>query len=238
MLNYIFSREIEDSVVIGIQARISSQRLPRKALMPIKDTTILGATISRCLASGLKTYVLTSNQVEDDLIENESKKYKVSGVLRGSLVNVLSRYQNLEKETQAKYIIRVTADNPFTDTLGIINLANQTLKNNYLYLRNLEEDLPIGYHSELFNSKELYKPYNNNDLAKEHVTYSIKKNVKISYAESLNYGFNEINLKKLECSIDTKIDYIKAINLIKNINSKQCFESLNLTKKLILNIDK
>ena len=237
MLNNILSSEIKNSVVIGIQARISSQRLPRKALMPIKETTILGATISRCLASDLRTYVLTSNQVEDDLIENESKKYKVSGVLRGSLANVLSRYKNLEKQTKAKYIIRVTADNPFTDTLGIINLANQTLNNNYLYLRNLEEDLPIGYHSELFNSKELYKPYNNNDLAKEHVTYSIKKNVKISYAESLNYGFNKINLKALECSIDNMSDYLKAINLIKNINSNQCFESLNLTKNILLNID-
>ena len=54
------SQNIKDKVVIGIQTRMSSRRLPGKALMPILNTTILGATIQRCIASTLKTYILTS----------------------------------------------------------------------------------------------------------------------------------------------------------------------------------
>ncbi len=227
------SQNIKDKVVIGIQTRMSSRRLPGKALMPILNTTILGATIQRCIASTLKTYILTSLNEEDNLIVKESKNYGISGVIRGSLDNVLERYQMLAEQTGAEYIIRVTADNPFTDTLGIINLANSIIEKKYLYLIHREKELPIGYHSELFNSTELYRSYNNNKLAEEHVTYSIKKNVDISFAKSLNYHLNKKILQNLKCSIDEREDYCKAIRLIGLIKGNIFFEDMDLTNKLI-----
>lgn len=228
-------KNIKDKVVIGIQARMSSKRLPGKALMPISETTILGATIQRCIASKLKTYILTSWNDEDNLIVKESKNYNISGILRGSLNNVLSRYQMLAEQTGAEYIIRVTADNPFTDTLGVINLANSIIKKNYLYVTHRKKELPIGYHSELFNSGELYKSYNNNELAEEHVTYSIKRNVENSFAKCLTYTFNEKDLENLKCSIDEKEDYFKAIKLTELINSSFSFGDIDLTYKLLKN---
>ena len=144
----------------------------------------------------------------------------------------------LSDETNAEYIIRVTADNPFTDTLGIINLANSTKNNKYQYLIHHENELPIGYHSELFRSSELFKDFNNNDLAREHVTYSIKRNVKISYAKCLDYSFRKEYLEHLSCTVDEKKDYLKAIKLISLADINESFDSLNLTKNLLSKINK
>ena len=38
-----------------------------------------------------------------------------SGIIRGSHEDVLQRYVKLQKETDADILVRVTADNPFTD---------------------------------------------------------------------------------------------------------------------------
>ena len=46
--------------IIGIQCRLSSKRLPKKALLPLGEITILGAVISRCIATDIDTYILTS----------------------------------------------------------------------------------------------------------------------------------------------------------------------------------
>ena len=236
MKNFSLLNNVRDNVVIGIQARMSSKRLPGKSLMPLSDTTILGATIKRCIASRLKTYVLTSKEKDDDRIENESRKFGVSDVLRGSLKNVLSRFQMLVDRTNAEYIIRVTADNPFTDSLGIINLANSTKDNKFQYLIHCENELPIGYHCELFHSSELFRNFNNNDLAREHVTYSIKRNVNISYAKSLNYEVSKKCFEYLNCTIDEKKDYLKAIELTSKLDINESFDSLNLTKTLMRKI--
>ena len=62
-------------VVIGIQSRLLSSRLPAKALLKLGDYSIIGFTIKRALSSGIPTYISTSEESADDLIENESLKY-------------------------------------------------------------------------------------------------------------------------------------------------------------------
>ena len=127
--------------ICAIQARMGSNRLPGKSLFKLGNETI----IERCYIAASyvdlfsSVVVLTSNESKDDelcnYLETKNINYK-----RGSLNNVLSRYQMLAEQTGAAYIIRVTADNPFTDTLGIINLANSILKKNYLYLTHRDKD--------------------------------------------------------------------------------------------------
>ena len=102
-------------VAIGIQCRLSSRRLPGKALLKILDTTMLGFCLKRAKLSGFPVYVLTSCEELDDLVVVEAQSHSITGVIRGSLSNVLSRYCELVRSSQADYIVRVTADNPLTE---------------------------------------------------------------------------------------------------------------------------
>ena len=61
--------------VIGIQCRFSSRRLPGKALLPLGEISVLGATIMRCLATNIDTYVLTSFEKSDDVIEEHANLF-------------------------------------------------------------------------------------------------------------------------------------------------------------------
>tara|TARA_Y100000589_G_scaffold332235_1_gene390617 strand:- start:1786 stop:2490 length:705 start_codon:yes stop_codon:yes gene_type:complete len=228
----MINRYIKENFVIGIQARMSSRRLPGKSLFPLGNTSVLGATIQRCLATKLSTFVLTSNQKSDDDIEIESSKFDIEGVLRGSLNNVLSRYEKLYIKSQKKFLIRVTADNPFTDSLFIQHLCKVTAEKNLLYSRFEEEVLPVGYHAECFHNNLIKSEFNNTDLAKEHVTFEIRKRYTDSISFPHIYQINSKLRNKISCTIDTIEDYKKAQNIVNSIKNFD-FNDLHLTNTII-----
>lgn len=218
--------------VIGIQCRFSSSRLPGKALMPLGETTLLGAVILRCLSTNLDTYVLTSTEKSDDKIKSYSEGFPIKGVLRGPLNNVQQRYRSLALKTGSKFIIRVTADNPFTDSNGILKLLEFSSTNNIQYARYSNNELPIGFHSECFMSDELFKIENQNSPSDEHVTYTMRKNSNYSSISGLGYNLSEKTLDLLHCTVDNLDDYKKALHLQRKISMSD-FSSLNLIHKLI-----
>ena len=93
--------------IIGIQCRLSSTRLPGKALLPLGEISILGAVISRCLATDIDTYILTSEDSSDDLIVKHSNLYPIKGIIRGPLENVQERYRILANETVQKILLEL-----------------------------------------------------------------------------------------------------------------------------------
>ena len=218
--------------IIGIQCRFSSKRLPGKALLPLGEINVLGAVILRCLATKLDTYILTSTDPSDDLIIKHSESFPIKGVLRGPLNNVQERYRHLASKTSANNIIRVTADNPFTDSFAIQKLLEFTKNNKSHYSRFAENELPIGFHSECFAASQLFLKENQNKLSDEHVTYSMRKNSIYNSIKGLGYNLEIDNLAFLNCTIDTLDDYKKALYFSKFLKIDD-FYSLNLTHKLI-----
>ena len=218
--------------VIGIQCRYSSKRLPGKAMLPILSTTLLGATILRSISTKLDTYVLTSTEETDDVIANYASNFKIKNVIRGPLDNVQERYRKLAKKSKAKYIIRVTADNPFTDSFAILELLKYSiyLKSNYCRFSDLE--IPTGFHSECFKSDQLFMPENQCSLSDEHVTYAMRNRSNFSSIKGLGYNLDRSILKNLTCTVDTLSDYKKALKLSSNLNIKD-LSSLNMTKILL-----
>ena len=51
----------KNKIVIGIQCRISSSRLPGKSLLKLEETTVLGMCLTRAVLSGYPVYLLTSD---------------------------------------------------------------------------------------------------------------------------------------------------------------------------------
>ena len=218
--------------VIGIQCRFSSHRLPGKALLPLGHTTILGAVIMRCLATKIETFILTSNEITDDLIESHAKLFPIKGIIRGPLNNVQERYKNLALETGAENIIRVTADNPFTDSFAIQKLLDFSLQYKSKYTRFSDDELPVGFHSECFQANQLFLKKNQNKLSEEHVTYKMRRDSNFNSIKGLNYNSKIKYFDFLNCTVDTLDDYKKALYFSKYLNKKD-YSSINLTKKLI-----
>lgn len=98
------------TVLVGIQARMSSTRLPGKVLLDICGKPMLHRVWDACVGPWERC-ILTSVKEEDDAIESYCWGNKMR-CQRGSLNDVLSRYVILS-ESRPSCLVRVCADAPF-----------------------------------------------------------------------------------------------------------------------------
>ena len=104
------------STGVIIQARMGSARLPGKVLRQIGSLPLLGHVVGRLALSkhDIHVVVATSLLPQDDAIAAYCADIKVN-CFRGSELDVLDRYYQCAKCHGFDHIIRLTADNPFTD---------------------------------------------------------------------------------------------------------------------------
>lgn len=211
------------SAVIGVQCRISSSRLPCKALLELVDTTVLGMCIERSKNAGHPVFLLTSDHEEDDLIAESASRCGVAGVIRGSLDNVLSRYVRLAEEASCDYILRVTADNPLTE-YGFVDPLIQHVSLNNLPYAWIEPSLcPEGTNIEIFSKQALFESaiIDKSDLNLEHVTPYMKRNLSNDQClkETVSHYF-PFDCSQLSFTVDTPSDYVGLVRLINSVVQK------------------
>ena len=85
-------------MLVIVQARMSSKRLPGKVLMNCFDRPILKWVIDRVrnCSNEIEVVISTSNHESDDVIEEYCKNIGVD-CFRGSLENVVDRFKNMCK---------------------------------------------------------------------------------------------------------------------------------------------
>ena len=106
---------ISKKSIVIIQARMSSHRLPGKALLPIENIPIIILVAKRAANTGRPVIVATSNKASDDILVKSLIKNNIS-FYRGSSENVLSRFAKIVKNFDNEQLIfRLTADNVFPD---------------------------------------------------------------------------------------------------------------------------
>lgn len=203
-----------------IQARMGSKRLPGKSLKKINNTPIL-LRIIRSLKRKKKfknilIIVATTNLKIDDIITNLSLKENVN-VFRGSHNNVLERYYLTAKKYKLRNVIRLTSDNPFTDTLFLEKLIQLHLKNKNDYTSS-KESLPIGMGAEILTFKALQKAYkfSKSKKDKEHVCDYILNNKKKFKIQNLKFKIKSKKIKKLRLTVDTQKDLLFNRNFFKS----------------------
>jgi spore coat polysaccharide biosynthesis protein SpsF len=103
-------------VLVVVQARMGSTRLPGKVLedlggFPVLEWVIRGCRTARTVD---EVVVATSTDPGDDAIESAARRLGVD-VVRGSEDDVLSRFLLALDEHPADAVVRVTADCPFVD---------------------------------------------------------------------------------------------------------------------------
>ena len=194
---------------IFIQARMSSTRLPGKVLLPFKGSTVLEFLYDKCkdLEGIEKVVILTSDMPDDDAIEHTCHVNSIP-VFRGSLFNVLGRFQEAAKVfcNPSDVVIRLCADSPLIEKSLLQNFSDDiTPKHHFFSTRYLQNGAFVsttgkGNNIDALKVNELEKLSGDSDLEREHIIYGFEYGSKFRLYDS-NRKFNEN-----EC-IDTPEDY-------------------------------
>jgi spore coat polysaccharide biosynthesis protein SpsF len=145
------------SIGVVIQARMGSARLPGKVLRHIGDRPLLGHVIGRLesLQHPARIVIATSDLHQDDPIVNWAAGTEQI-VFRGSETDVLARYAACATVHRFSHVVRLTADNPFTDVEELDNLIRLHINGAFDYSHSFGS-LPIGVGAEIFTFDALMK---------------------------------------------------------------------------------
>lgn len=175
-------------ILIIIQARMNSKRLPGKVLKKIMGRSVLEHIILRLGFFKSNLVVSTSENLKDKKIVDFCKDQKIKYFV-GSELDVLDRFYKTALYFKAKNIIRITADCPLVDYRLIKKLINFFFKSNYDHagiatgagVSNLKcNKFPDGMDAECFKFSALKIAWEKakKKLDREHVTPYIWKNKK------------------------------------------------------------
>ena len=131
-------------IIAIIQGRMASSRLPGKILAEIVGQPMLQRVFLRTsrAASVTETIFATTTDSADDPV---AEYCDFSGIpfTRGNLYDVLDRYYQAAKQTQADVIVRITGDCPLVDPSLIDDAVLTLLESEYDFTANR---LPPPFH--------------------------------------------------------------------------------------------
>jgi len=215
------------TIDIIIQARMGSGRLPGKTLLPIRGRTVLEYVVEAAKKSKRvhRVVVATSSSSKDNAIEEVCRKNQYK-YFRGSEEDVLGRYYDAAKKFGSDIIVRVSADNIFTDINEADRLIDILLKKKLDYVGNHKSGMPTGTGSEVFTFYALEKAHNNarHGYEREHVTPFFYGNPDLFTQEEIKPLGDYRYGKTIRLTLDTEEDY----EVLKKI-----YEALGESGKLI-----
>lgn len=219
------------NIIIVIQARMGSKRLPGKSLKLLLGQPMLARLINNIQGANLvnKIVVATSDKSVDDDIQNLCIKLNID-CYRGSETDVLSRFIDVSKIYKADLLVRLTGDNPFVEKSLIDFMLETYLKhyNDYDYIHNVENSgFPYGLYVEIFTNSALFKAnVSKNELDREHVTRYFKCN---THDFRIGLVKAKRKYKYSHLTVDTNAEFIEAENIFDNLlKNKRKFTHLDL----------
>jgi spore coat polysaccharide biosynthesis protein SpsF len=205
------------SLGIIIQARMGSTRLPGKILRPIHDKALLEHVLFRLgqLHHVATIVVATSATPQDDTVADFCRQHGVE-CFRGSEANVLERYYLCALQYGFKQIVRLTADNPFTDIDELDKLIALHLDTGSDFSHSFGA-LPIGVGAEIFTFAALEASYREGKKLHhlEHVDEYLLEHPERFKTTLLQVGGIK-NQPQLRLTVDTPEDYRKACFIVQH----------------------
>ena len=209
------------STVCIIQARISSTRLPGKIALDLYGKPLLVRVFEQCIAANcedMDIILATSTDERDNITCAIAKRYNIP-VYRGSLKDVRSRYIDISKGY--KNIIRVTADNPFTEPSFIVETLDSLKKSKGDYVA--PDRCPYGTGVQGFTTELLLscaKQYCCDNEQREHVVLEEKIMSETDF-NCVKFSIDQnIRRPDIRLTVDTFQDYILANTIIEYLMNK------------------
>jgi len=211
----------DKTIVIVVQARMGSSRLPGKVLKEVDGKPLLWYLLKKLdqLKHKSKILLATTLSPGDAVLEDFAKKNKIN-VYRGSENDVLDRYYQGVKNLNADIVVRITADCPLMDA-SIIDIGlDKFLNSNYDYLSNVHPaTYPDGYDVEIFSFKTLENAWKDakKTSEREHVTPYIWNHPELF---KLGNWENEKDYSQYRLTVDEKEDFELVSKIILQFKSK------------------
>lgn len=223
------NREAVDVLVI-LQARMGSTRLPGKIMKPILGKPMILRQIERVSrAKHVSRFIVaTTSDPSDDRIEVFCRKQKIL-CFRGSVEDVLDRFYKAASLFHPRQIVRITADCPLIDPDLIDGVIELFQMGGYDYVRTSKR-FPDGLDVETFSLEALTRAFCEAKLSseREHVTpyfYKHPEKFKIREYES------EADMSDLRWTVDHEADLSFVRKVYKALYPKN---STFVTKDILL----
>lgn len=184
-------------MIVIVQARMGSTRLPGKVLLPLNGHTVVGEVLTRCKSITDRVICAVPDDFSNDVLAAEASKY--AEVVRGPERDVLKRYRLAAEHAKATEVMRITADCPLISPALCKQVAAALEGNDYA--SNVEpRTFPQGFDCEAFTMAALREADDKSE-EREHVTTYIR-----------NGPFRRVNVAspwKLDgrVTLDTEDDY-------------------------------
>lgn len=220
-----------NNVVVIIQARMGSTRLPGKVLKKVNGVQLLEIMMSRVSKSKLinKIIIATSILPNDEQIGEFCRKNGYE-CFRGSENDVLSRYYDCAKQYNADVIVRLTADCPLIDPEIIDKIITHYFDKNVDYAANTvppdKSTFPDGSDVEVFSMTALERAYTDviDPKDREHVTLHFWK-----YSNGFKIGqlTQKEDWSKYRITVDYPEDFEVVDFVIRELKNRSSFGHLD-----------
>lgn len=230
---------MEINTIVITQARVNSTRLPGKVLKEVDGKALLEIHLERLSKCSQISDIIVATTVEesDAIIYKKAIEWGYTAS-RGSESDVLDRFYQAVKDSNADWIVRVTSDCPLIDPELVDKVIVFAQENQVDYCSNiLIENYPDGQDVEVFKFSALKKAWENAKLLseREHVTPYIRNNSdfkKGSEFSALNFPC-ESDFSKIRMTVDEIKDFELIQILIKNLGTNKTW--LEYTNYIINN---
>ncbi|MDC1478433.1 aldo/keto reductase [Pseudomonadales bacterium] len=204
-------------IVIVLQARTNSSRLPGKILLPVSGYPAAILAAKRVMNKDSTVIIATSNERTDDHFAYVAKSYGLN-VFRGELNNVLKRFVDcLSGYSDDSIVVRLTADNVFPDADLIKEIVEDFVlkKRDYLCLNGGLSGLPYGVSAEVMALDKIREAYiqTSDPFDLEHVTPYIRR----KYGNQYYTKYLPLELGMYRCTVDNFNDYINVSEIFTRV---------------------
>lgn len=211
------------NVVVIIQARMGSTRLPGKVMKIILGKPVLIHDLERIKRmkriNGI--IVATTTLEEDNLIVKTIEDYDANiYIYRGNVENVLDRYYKAAKLNGVDIIVRITSDCPLIDPNISDLTVDKFLDSGCDYCsNNMPRTFPLGLDTEVFSFKSLELAWKLSETSyeREHVTPYIRDHPE---KFKLSGVTNNVDLSGLRWTLDYPEDFEFISEIYKRLGQK------------------
>lgn len=232
-------------VLICIQARSTSTRLPAKVHMKLGSKRVLDHVIDAAQIAANYLSKHEANKFDTSVVVaipyNDPIKTAFAGsanFVEGPEHDVLERYR-IACQGNADYVVRVTADCPLIPSFVISRAIKIAVDMQLDYVSNVHEKTRMtvdGFDVEVLSAKALGWLLENASTPsdREHVTTALRREM----PRVLQHGFilNWLDLSDIKLSIDTPEDFENVSNIYRTMRDKEAVARVLFGKNRVFKI--
>lgn len=214
------NKNLQNLAVI-IQCRLSSTRLPEKALKNLGGKTVFEWTLDSMRKVEAGDYIVVTDDASFSKLQPIALRHGWK-IISGPLENVLERFCIAVRMFNCKTVLRATADNPF-----LFYEAAQALVDEYFKQNEIQKcdymtwtGLPHGSGVEIFNAESLLKAAaeTNDPYDQEHVGPAIY-NHKTRFTSLFYKAPKRFYYPDYRTTVDTLSDYRRAVAVVNKLSN-------------------